>query len=222
MRNKIIGCCGAILMALAFAFSFAPSAEVAAKDIPIDVTTHGYGKYVVTVRGEGLQGVWDADSVTFYYYPVYGEVVQENDKTYVDLQYDPDDGSPDPSTTGEVASIAVRVYDENGNEVGFSPITVTPPTTRIELPFEEYGLGSGTYTVKIFAYDRNGGQLGDPYIFTITYDDGKEVIPVPDTGGLMQNMNISQQDYLITGLIIFGIVAVAGTVFIVRNDKKKR
>ena len=216
IKNKLIGMCGALLLAVA---ALVPVGSAAAKDIDIDVSTYGYGKYVVTARGDALDGVFDEDLVVFYYLPAYAEVTEENGNYYLDVQYDADDGSEDPETTGLVAKVGVNIYGEDGKEVPFSPITITPPTTRVELPFTEYGLESGTYKIVVKAYDRYGNQLGNDYVFTVTYDSGET--PVPNTGSLTGDMNISKTDYLITGLIIFGLVAIAGVLFIIRSDKSK-
>lgn len=198
-----------------------PDYEAGTKNYTIDFGDLGYsyGEYVLTVRGIGWNDVADEDIIAFSYYPVYAEATEDEDtgNYIVDLEYDADDGTEDG---GEVASIVINVYDENGNLVDeMSPITVTPPTTSIELPFADLGLPSGTYTVVVSAYDANGEKLYKDYVFTIEY----ETIEVPntaDTGRFLQNLNISKADYLITGLMIFFLVAVAGVVFISRSEKK--
>ena len=179
------------------------------------IPNYGYGTYQVNVRGEGHEGAWDSDAVEYYYYAAYAEVVDENGKKYVDVYYDSEAEGED-----KVDKIEIRVYDENGNEVSFSPLVVTTPTDRIELPFEEYGLPDGTYTVKVIAYNQDGEQLGAPYIFTVVYKSASTV-EVPDTGGLLQNTNISKTDYLVAGLITFGLTAIAGVLFILRRERKK-
>ena len=217
IKNKIIGMCGALLLVAA---ALVPVGSAAAtKDIYIAASDYGYGEYLVTLRGDGLDGVYDEDSVVFYYLPVYAEVTEENGSYYLDVQYDADDGSEDPDMTGAIAKVEVNIYDANGKEVPFSPITITPPTTRVELPFAEYGMESGDYKVVLKAYNRDGEQMGNEFTLTVTYDSGET--PVPNTGGLTESMNISKTDYLITGLIIFGLVAIAGVMFIIRSDKCK-
>ena len=222
IQNKLVGTLGVMLLAFATALAtLSPAGNVFAKDIDINTSDYGYGGYVVSVRGEGVEGAWDGDAVTFYYYPAYAELVKEDGKYYLDLYYNGDDGSTDPEDTGEVASITVRIYDADGNEVPFSPITVTPFTTRVELPFEEYGLDEGEYTIEVYAYNRDGTLLSAPYTFVVNFEIEDEVA-VPDTGGLFQGTNISKTDYLITGLVAFGLIAIAGVMFIVRSDRKKR
>lgn len=186
---------------------------------PVKVKRYGgYGDFVLSVDGIRYDGVVDTDKVAFSYYPAYGEVnrVGDTDNYELDLTYAPDDGTG--TSEGKVATITVRVYDENGNEVPFSPIYVTAPTDKVSLPFGDYGLPDGKYTIKIFSYDRDGNQLSDPYVFTFEYT--ATPIPVPDTGGLFQNLNIAKSDYLITGLVVFGIVAVAGVAYMMRRNKR--
>ncbi len=178
---------------------------------------YGYGDYIITVAGDGTSGA-DEDSISFSYYPVYGEATENEDGNInLGLEYDPDDetGSGD----GEVANIIVKVYDEEGNLVTpLSPVTVTPPTTSIELPFSDYDLPSGTYTIEITAYDRDGNELYKAYLTYVIYES--KTIPVPDTGELFKNLNISRVDYLITGLIIFSLVGVGGAIFINKRSKR--
>ncbi len=179
------------------------------------VPNYGYGTYQINVRGEGYEGAWDSDAIKYYYYAAYAEEIDEGGKKYIDIYYDPDAEGED-----KVDKIEIKIYDENGNEVPFSPLIVTPPVDRIELPFEEYGLPDGTYTVEVYAYNQDGKQLGAPYIFTVTYKSAG-TIEVPDTGGLLQGTNISKTDYLVAGLVTFGLIAMAGVLFILRREHKK-
>lgn len=216
--QKMTGILGvAVLAVSALCAALVPTADTSAIDININTSDYGYGRYDVTASGESYDGIPVSDGVTFYYLPAYAELEKDGNSYYLNLYYNADDGSEAP--VGEVASMGIRVYDENGNLVEFSPMTVTPPITRVELPFAEYGLEQGNYRIEVYAYDRDGNQLYEPYVFNIEYTP--EAIPVPDTGGLFQGTNISQTDYLITGLIVFGIVAVAGAAYIMRSDKRK-
>lgn len=184
----------------------------------------GYGSYVLTVRGTGYDGVTDEDIIEFTRTPFTAELEEEEDsgKTYVDLDYVPDEeGEIDE---GEIEKFVIEVYDKDGNLISpLSPIEVPSPEKQAELPFDEYDLESGKYTVKVTAYDKNGKALEVKYLYK-DYNNGKE-IPVPDTnapdtGGLFKNLNISQSDFMITGLLIFFMVGIAGIVFVSKKDKK--
>lgn len=198
--------------------------------IPASSTGDGYGTYSITVRGEGHEGAFDSETSTFKYLPLYGEVTEENEKYYLDIE----SNNGDPSVTPETESVkaVVKIYNKDtGEEVPFSPIEVGLPTERIELPFEEYGLPEGTYVVEISAVNANGDTLGAPYKIEVVYSQGGTtpdsdgggtgtIVPVPDTGGMFQG-GISKTDYIITGLIVLAIVGIAGAVYIMKHDKKK-
>ena len=193
-------------------------------DIDFSDAEYGYGDYTLTVTGMGDDGNRDEDIITFSYIPFTADLNEDEDsnKTSVDLDYTPDDGTG----TGEnsVAKFVIEVYDGEGNLVSpLSPITVLPPETNVEIPFYNYDLAPGKYTIKITAYNRNDEALSVNYLYKVI--DDKKVIPVPDTsapdtGGLFRNLNISQADFLITGLIVFFMVGIAGIVFVARRDKK--
>lgn len=187
----------------------------------IQASDYGYGNFVINIKGTGANGVYDEDQIIFHYLPLTADAAwDEGDGGYnVEMDYNAEDGST--GDTGDVASIVVNVYDENGNPVkidGF-PLTITPPDKDFFVPFEDADLPSGKYTIEISSYDGNGGLLYNPYIIVVDYK-APETIPSPNTGGLFQNLNISKTDYLVTGLIIFTIVGVGGAAFINKRGRK--
>lgn len=185
--------------------------------LPVD----GFGDYTLVVTGTGYGGVFDEQTINFSYVPIKAEIVTDDDtgEQAIEIEYSPID--PGVDDDNGVASIVVNVYDENGNLVTpMSPIRVTPPTNKIDLPFAEYDLPSGTYTVEVIALNRNDEELHKKY-FKVVY----RKIPVPstgapDTGGIMGELNISKTDYIITGLIVFGLVGTTGAILISKHDKK--
>jgi len=204
--------------------TFASDGAPGAKDYNVDLNAaeYDYGDYILTVRGVGAGGVVvDEDSVAFSFYPVVADAEEDEETGNYEADLDYHQGGEEDSDK-EVASIEVNVYDENGNLVEeMSPITVTPPQTKVELPFGDLGLPSGTYTVVVTSYGENGELLYTPYVFIIEYKATEIEVPkTADTGGLFQSLNISKTDYLITGLVVFFIVALGGAVFIVKNGKK--
>ncbi len=184
--------------------------------LPIDLGVYGYGEYVLKVKSAGLDGVSYEDAISFAYYPITA-TAEENAETGnidIDLNYDP--------SNSDISEIKINVYDENGNLVEeVSPITITPPTTSYSLDLSEYGLPAGTYTITVAAYDAEGNIVYKEYRTQVVYS-GTEELPVPDTGHATMGLGISQTDYLITGLIIFGMVAVAGLMFMRRDEVKVR
>ncbi len=178
----------------------------------------GYGDYVINVKGTNEDGVYDEDLVSFTYIPLVADLEEDEDtgKIYADMEYNADDGTDD--SDGDVATIIINVYDKDGNLVeGLSPIEVTSPTTKVELPFEKYNVPSGKYTIAFTPYDRDNNKLYKPYILTLDY----EAIVVPNTGGFFRELNISKEDYLITGLLVFFIVGVVALGIILKDNKRK-
>lgn len=210
------------LMLLAIAI---PGQAVSAKEIDIPAAEYGYGKYLVTAKGVGYDGVYDEDSVLFYYLPVYAtaSIDDVTGKHYVDLEYAADEGETETGEelTGEVAKMIINVYDKDGKLVEvLSNVTVLPPTTRIEIPFAAKELPSGTYTISISAYNTDGEELYKPFLLTVEYKAAE--VPdagAPDTGGLFQNLNISKEDYLVSGLIVFFVLGIVAFGIVARNKK---
>ncbi len=217
MKALVISFFGFLTISLA---SILPSVGAsAAKIVEINASDYGYGRYVVTARGVGEQGVYDEDSVVFYYLPVAVQAEEtEDENVKLTLDYVADTGEDE--TNGNVSSIVIRVYDENGNEITkLSPVTVEPPTTTVTLPFSDYDLPAGKYRFEVTAYDRDGEVIYQPYEFWFDYTVEEDIL-VPDTGNFFEQLNISRGDYLITGLIVFISVALAGTLIITKTSKK--
>lgn len=180
---------------------------------PLDLLAedYGYGEYRVEIVGIGFNDVKDFETVEFALYPVVGEANEADDgKVYLDLQYDTENEN--------INTIGINIYDENGNLVNaLSPITVDSPDVQVELPFAENNLSTGNYRIEITAYNAEGEALYKPYVTYYYY----EMIPVPNTGALFGNLNISRTDYLVTGSIIFFLAAILGIVFIVKGRSNK-
>ena len=174
---------------------------------------YGYGEYAIESIATGYAGVTYPKTINFSFIPVKGEAAEDpNDGLiYLYLDYDTENENID--------HIKINIYDESGNIVKvISPITVEAPGMKVELPFSENNLPTGNYTIGITAYNAEDELLyGKPYYTSIYY----KAIPVPDTGGMFTGMNISKTDYLITGLIIFSLAAVAGFVFVARGRNNK-
>lgn len=223
MRAKISSLilAGALMMVAVFA----PVQAASAKTIDVDASEYGYGKYIVTVKGVGYDGVYDEDSVLFYYLPVYATVNVDDitGKHYVNLEYAADDGEAEDGEvlTGEVAKIVINVYDKDGKLIeALSPITVLPPETSVEIPFATKDLPSGTYKISVSAYGADGNELYKPYVLTTDYKAAE--VPdagAPDTGGLFHNLNISKEDYLVSGVVVFFVLGIVAFGVVARNKK---
>ena len=176
---------------------------------------YGYGSYILTVEGVGEDGVTDTDIIEFTYLPFIATLNEVDKKTYVDLEYDNETGE------SEINKFIIEVFDKDGNLVApLSPIEAFPPETRVSVPFENYDLAPGEYTIKVTAKDASGEDL-------FVRDLSKEIsdIPVPsadtpDTGSFFRNIGVSQSDFLISGLVVFFVIGLCGIVVISRKSKK--
>ena len=177
---------------------------------------YGYGKYIIRVTGKGLDGSSVQDSVGFEYAAITADAAMNDDTgtASVDLTYDTDDPGLDEDE--KVAKVVIRIEDENGNAIpGIAPIVVNAPTKHVEIPFDEYGLPSGIYRLVLTPYNASGEELYRKIVLFVKYDE----MLVPDTGGLFKGLNISQTDYLITGLGVFLVVGIGGIVFMSKRGK---
>ena len=199
---------------------FDAGGEIGTVTTPLNLKNYGFGEYRITVTGKDADGTpASSTTIEFGYYPVEAEAKQEENTSNVDVELNYDTSDP------EIAGIVINVYDEDGNLIDGLTQTVTPPATNANLNFS--GLNSGSYTIVATAVDGDGNALYEAYRTTLDYKEPSKgpVVPVPntaDTGGLFQNSNISSVDYLVTGLLVFGIVAVVGIGFAMRNGKKNK
>lgn len=211
--------------------------------IDLSGAEYGYGDYVITVEGYGPDGVPSSDSVSFGYYPVYVDIettpgtpggddggdgtggggtdgggtdgtggASGGDYT-LNFEYDTESGMAVPIG----ATVLINNNDDGRlvKEMAVEPF----PTDTYRLVFANYGLPSGTYKITVrVAYSYNGKIYYVDYTYIVTYKAAS--MAVPDTGGILGNLNISKSDYLVTGLIVFGIVGVAGFVSVARRGKK--
>lgn len=186
---------------------------------------YGYGKYVITVTGTGIDQSTVEDSIEFEYVAVLPTVNEntDNGNPIVDLDYVTDDDGLDEEDV--VDHIVIEVLDPDGNPIpGLSPITIKAPVKEIEIPFDQYDLPNGDYTLVVTPYNVNDEELYRQFTLIVHYQ-GEESMVVPstaDTGGLFKNLNIADSDYLITGLGIFLIVGIGSIIYINKRGKTSR
>ncbi|MBR2841194.1 hypothetical protein IKE80_00175 [Candidatus Saccharibacteria bacterium] len=193
---------------------FTPNYEPGAFSKTFNLNDYGYGHYKLIVEGEGAGGETNKDSVAFNYLPVTGTAAQvgQEERVKVDLNYD-------TSNTSRVKAVRLDVL-KNGIHTG-KVVWVNYPTKTTDIDFSR--MVNGNYTIMATAYGENNLPLFAPFPITVNYQSPYVPVPVPhtgDTGGMFKDGSVSQTDYLVTGLMVFGIVAVAGIAFIMRNDKK--
>ena len=193
----------------------------------------GYGDYKVTVKGSGYGNDNITEDVIVFHYSRFNGSIQGtgSDSGTGDRLDSPLTGGliidpgvdPNDSTIGHVG---ICVRHSNGTPVkGMCPINIEAPFDALPLEFDE--MPTDRYTVEFQAYDKDGNPIGAPQIYRFYYKiDESKIAATPDTGAAFGSLNISRQDYLLTGLIVFVAAAVLGIVFVVRRKetakRKKR
>ncbi len=133
----------------------------------------------------------------------------------------------------EVDKVYVYIYDKNGeplitdedgNEV---PVLVNrddidPATGLITkvLPFAENEAANGKYTAVVVAYNAKGNIISMVSLDTEYTFVNPDLPETPNTGFTIGDLNISRVDYLITGLIVFGVVAGFALYLVYRKSRR--
>ena len=201
--------------------AYTPESPNGSHEFELDLSQYGYGDFILTSTATGVGGTVHEDSVAFS----YQAAVINNDGTN-------EDGNPvitiDPSDEFDHGQI--QVYDKDGNPVFVDeegnevPIVVDrddidPETGKItvELPMSDYDAPEGEYTGLVVTYDQNDDVLGE-YTFTFYY---KPTPKLPNTGSVFANLTIARADYIVTGLIFFGLVAGFAIYLIGRRSHRR-
>ncbi len=194
------------------------SEETGDGEIPLDLSSYGYGDYTIKLIGDGDDGSPYEDSIAISYYPVVITAEQDptTEKVYANLDYDLDNPNID--------TIVVNIYSADDPEKPLWTVTVPRGTTRIELPFADEDFSAGKYIITATAYDPSGESLYSPYAVELDYTKGSNVpAEVPNTGLYTSNpSNISNTDFLITGLIILFVSSFSGIYFITHRRRGSR
>ena len=189
-------------------------------DFPFDLNSSedlGYGDYVLTMTVTS-QGSTVESIVSFRYAPLSISYIgsTENGDPIVEVTY-----------AENVASVDIQAYNESGAPLFDSPINypVSNPgvagTLRVALPFLDYGAASGDYTISAVGKDANGGVI-DPTagpVYTTAPYKSPESPEVPKTGDITKQLNMSRADFLITGLIGFGLFT-ALALYLLRKQRR--
>lgn len=192
------------------------SGEAGSDFVNLDLSEYGYGEYVISIIGEGLEGTPAEDYAAFSYYPMDSTVEQDSPEGDPSVILDYDDKNTD------INKIVINVYDENGDLVkGLSPITVMPGNKNVSLPFAENNLPTGKYRIEVIAYNKDNISIYHSSE-TINYQAPDEDMAVPNTGSLFGSLNVSQSDYLVTGLLIFFIAGIGGIAFILKDKRNSK
>jgi hypothetical protein len=128
--------------------------------------------------------------------------------------------------TSGVKSLTYQIFDEKNNAVS-EPINVntTDPEAGgymdIEIDVTNLDMASGTYKILTTGFAGENGTGMNIGSSLVTFDYTSPDSPnVPDTGSLLTSLNISNADYLITGIVGFTAISIAA-LFIVLKSKKR-
>lgn len=173
------------------------------------------------IRDEGAAFEYRAINVDM------GDSDDENNKPITDEKGDPE---VTIGISDEVYSLLLQVYDESGKPVFVKgdveePILVSRDmfdlkngNYKLNLPMSKYGAKSGWYELVAIAYGQDGKEVISMNVYRFYYD--AKTPNVPGTGTVMENLNISRADYVVTGLIAFGAVAMFGVYLVARKSRR--
>lgn len=219
--------------------NFTPTEVYGERSFTIDLSKYGLNdrQYTLLVRSYDGYGTPKDDTVNFSYRAIVVTPIEPGDPTD---PTDPGNGSDngDPVIDVEVSDDVDEIYvhirdkdgkpaivDKDGNEVifKFTKDDIDPETgeLRVKLPFEEYGLEDGEYSIVIVGKDKDGNDIT---VVTTTIDytfvDNTKTPDTPNTGSVLDNLNITRVDYIITGIIVFGLVAGAALFLVSRKSRR--
>ncbi len=199
-----------------------------------------------TTRAEVFspEGLTTQDIVNFFYqsaHIVFNGEFAANGNPYVDVLLNPDvdkiqiqvfDKDGNKVFVNGSDDVPLEFTREQLEAMGLT----ADGKVRVELPFDKFKIKDGAYTAGLVAYNADGEIIAlSETKAKINYksqggstDPGKPDEPdnpdkpeVPDTGNnLFRNLNISNVDYIITGLVAFGMVTAFAVILIIRRNKR--
>ena len=203
-----------------------------AKAFSLNLASYGgYGNFVITARGRTAAGVEMEQNLSFAYIvgnenattnPDNGEAtvdatVPDDTATEIDTNIYSPDGTLARILKTDITTGITSVYDPSGNLL--FTIADSYKDGKLIIPME--GLPyADNYKAKIVFRNDLGKQVGGVILVRIDHK-GREII-VPDTGSFFQGLNISREDYLITGLIAFMVIGVVAFGIVRRAHTNNR
>lgn len=165
--------------------------------------SYGYGKYVFSLYGVGYEGSEvPLDSVSITYLPIIASASQNEDDGLIDLMVN--------EHSNEVETVEIYV---DGELIKTAKKDELDNTIKLSLGSRK----TGDYNLLLVARDSEKNQLHKSYKTTVHYD----TIYVPDTGRFFRDLNISREDYLVTGLIIFFIFGIVAFGIVAKGGRRQ-
>lgn len=172
------------------------------------VTLNPYGHYRLMATGQGYD-TEDVEYLEFEYVPVTAEAEQDGNSVNI--------------TFGEIGEDVeeLEIIDDEGNITLVDPADL-PANRTVKIPTHSNCVPK--MTINAYGRDEDGNRI---LLYTSLVVFPCTEIPVPDTnapdtGGLFQNLNISKEDYLVTGLIVFFVLGIVAFGVVARSRKSKR
>lgn len=167
---------------------------------------NGYGQYIISVVGiDEDDNEVPLDQVSIRFLPIKANAVQNEEDGLVDLRI--------TDYEDDVESIDVYL---DGVKIATIPKANLDKVTKLDFGDRE----SGTYTLDLRARYADGSVVRVPEGVEVEFDS--MFVPhtdVPDTGRFFQNLNISKEDYLVTGLIMFFVLGIVAFGIVTSNRR---
>lgn len=188
--------------------------------VPVDLDEYGsFGNFTFTVKTTA-DDYFAEDSVNIDYVVLDVEDAgkAENDDPIIDIV----------KYSDKIDILLIQAYKQSDGEPLFDPefpqlIAELNADGTIVLPFEDNNAENGKYLIVVTGYTVDEGGNPDVEIgmdsVLIDYQREEEPIVVPDTGELLKNLNISQTDYIITGVIVFMIITGGVLVYMKKSRR---
>lgn len=195
-QKNILGFFGLVLVAIVTAFATIlphPIASAAEDSANVNLTVRISSNYPELRFVNFINGtVFTEPDQTFYYY--YSKV--------------------------HIVDFVLRYTDEDGNTAFFYPPSVTITQDHginpISLYLDDYGYGDYILT----AIGTGDSAFVEDSIYFKYIKIPKAVPEVPNTGGLFTKLNLSQSDYLLTGLVAIGSFILITVIYKINRRKK--
>lgn len=217
--------------------NFTPTDIAGTHSFDIDLTKYGLQnrEYKLQITATDERGGTKVDTVTFSYNAV---VVDPEEPSKPGEPLKPgESANGDPiiniEVSDEVDKVYVHVYDKNGKPVlvdkdGNEVVIVVDakdvdPETgelKVKLPFEQYGVEDGEYKLVVIGKDKNGNDVSVVEAELDYAFREPEAPDTPNTGSLLDELNITRVDYIVTGVIVFGLVAGAALYLVGRKSRR--
>ena len=186
--------------------------------------TLDYNHYVLSVVSGGPVGESGGDSIEFDYVPaILNQTGTDENTNDPIVEIENDEG---------VAKVEIMPIDSEGNPLLDEPFVVTiqpngsgeypAGTQTVTLPYTANGLDTGEYMVKITSYNAEEEELYSTKDIYDTEYEQPEAPEAPNTGALLEKLNIAETDYAITIAIVFAAVSAIAFRFLIRKKKDYR